>query len=230
MGMLQLGGEADLPREALDADGGAQLRVEHLDGHLAIVLHFFGEKHGGHAAVTELALDHIAAVEAGPQALQGIGHWWCQKIGLTLRSEGYKYTETWTRRPAEPDGPSARLRTRYRELLPAEDLERHGETDHQPCQDDRQLGPDLRQPGTLQHVGPESIVHGGERQCLDEWLQRVGEVGGGEEHAGKDPHREHGEVHDSRSPLNGLWPGTDQQPQAAEAERPRQADQRERPQ
>ena len=57
----------DLAQEALAAEGGRQLRPEHLDGDLAVVLQVVGEVDHGHAAAPELALE---AVLAGKGVLQ----------------------------------------------------------------------------------------------------------------------------------------------------------------
>ena len=71
--MLQRRGELDLLQEPLAADHRAELRVQHLDRHLAPVLQVLGEVDGGHAALAELALEAIALGEGGGEAVE-IGH------------------------------------------------------------------------------------------------------------------------------------------------------------
>ncbi len=58
--MLEIGGELDLREEALGAQHRGELRVEHLDGHLAVVPDVLGEIHRGHAARAQLPLDPVA--------------------------------------------------------------------------------------------------------------------------------------------------------------------------
>ncbi len=74
VGMLELGGDADLAQEALGPDGGRQLRLEHLDGHHALVLGVAGEIDEGHPALTQQALNVVMAGEGFPQSFQLIGH------------------------------------------------------------------------------------------------------------------------------------------------------------
>jgi hypothetical protein len=54
MGVMELGGEADLVEKALPAEDGRQLGAEHLDGDFALVLEVVGEVDRGHAAPTDL--------------------------------------------------------------------------------------------------------------------------------------------------------------------------------
>ena len=68
--MGEPGDSLDLAQEALGADGCGDLGVEHLDGHLAVVLEVVGEEHGGHAAATDLALDSVAIRQSVLQMLQ----------------------------------------------------------------------------------------------------------------------------------------------------------------
>ena len=58
--MLQLGGGLDLGEEALGAEHGRELGVQHLDGDLAVVLEVLREIDRRHAARAELALDRVA--------------------------------------------------------------------------------------------------------------------------------------------------------------------------
>ena len=64
--------DADLPQEALTGERLRELRLEHLDGHVAVVLEVVREVHGGHAALAELALHAVAAVERGSQATRAV--------------------------------------------------------------------------------------------------------------------------------------------------------------
>ena len=81
--MLQPGGGADLGEEALGAEGGAEVGMQHLDGDVAIVLEVVREVDRGHAASAEFALDGIA-VGQGLLKPDGCGHaeglgkdaWW----------------------------------------------------------------------------------------------------------------------------------------------------------
>ena len=61
--MLEPGGDADLAREAVRAEGRGELGAEHLDGDLAVVLQVVGQVDGGHAALAELALDPVGGAE-----------------------------------------------------------------------------------------------------------------------------------------------------------------------
>ena len=53
----------DLGEESLAAEHGAELRLEHFDGDVAVVLHVVREVDGRHAAGAELSLDAIAVGE-----------------------------------------------------------------------------------------------------------------------------------------------------------------------
>ena len=72
--MLKLRCRLDLGQEALGTDDCRQLRLEDLEGHLAFVLDVLGQVDRGHAALTELTLDHVAAVEGCVETGDGIGH------------------------------------------------------------------------------------------------------------------------------------------------------------
>ena len=58
--MLEPGGEPDLALEALGAERGGQLGVEHLERDRAVVLEVLGQVDRGHAAAPELALERVA--------------------------------------------------------------------------------------------------------------------------------------------------------------------------
>ncbi len=53
---------------------GRQLGVQHLDGHVPVVLEIGGEVDRGHAAATQFALDGVAFLERGLQAGESVGH------------------------------------------------------------------------------------------------------------------------------------------------------------
>jgi hypothetical protein len=53
--------DVDLAQEPLRAQRRRQLRRQHLQRHLAVVFPVRGEVHGGHAALSELPLDGVAA-------------------------------------------------------------------------------------------------------------------------------------------------------------------------
>ena len=57
--MGERGGEVDLAQEPLAAERLGEVRVEDLDGDVAVVLEVAGEVDGRHAAGAELALDAI---------------------------------------------------------------------------------------------------------------------------------------------------------------------------
>jgi hypothetical protein len=60
VGVLELGGEADLPEEALGAEDGRKVGPEHLHRNLPVMLEVTSEVHRGHATMTELSLDAVA--------------------------------------------------------------------------------------------------------------------------------------------------------------------------
>src|SRR6185312_12040388 len=63
VGMLQVGGEADLSLEPFRSKCRRKVRVEHLERHQAVVLEVTSEEYGGHAPATELALEYVAAAQ-----------------------------------------------------------------------------------------------------------------------------------------------------------------------
>jgi hypothetical protein len=68
VGMLQAGGGLDLAEEPVHADDSAQLRMQDLDGDLAVVLQVLGEIHGGHAALTKLAVETVTVAQRRGEA------------------------------------------------------------------------------------------------------------------------------------------------------------------
>ena len=63
--MIQLRRDLDLAQKPLGPEQRRQIGAEHLDRHLAVVLHVVGEVHRRHAPTAELALDAVAAGERG---------------------------------------------------------------------------------------------------------------------------------------------------------------------
>ena len=61
--MLEPGGEPDLALEAVGAEGGGELGVQHLQRDRAVVPEVVGQVDGRHAAAAELALDRVAVIQ-----------------------------------------------------------------------------------------------------------------------------------------------------------------------
>jgi hypothetical protein len=66
--VLQVRGGADLREEALRPDYGGQLGLQDLERDLPVVLDVLGQIDRRHAALTELPLDAVLAVQCGFQA------------------------------------------------------------------------------------------------------------------------------------------------------------------
>jgi len=75
VGVLQVGGDFDFLQEPLGPDHGRQLRLQDLERHLSIVLGVVGQIHGGHATLTEFALDDIAVNQGGTEFLCYVLQW-----------------------------------------------------------------------------------------------------------------------------------------------------------
>ena len=73
-GCCSLRRRLDLGEEALAAERGAELRVEHLDGDVAIVLEVVGEIDGRHATRAELPLDAVASGKGGEETVDQVVH------------------------------------------------------------------------------------------------------------------------------------------------------------
>jgi len=73
MGMLQPGGELDLPEEPVGAEHGGQLRVEHLERDRAVVLPVVGQEDRGHATPTQLPLEAVAVGQSSLKLVLQIG-------------------------------------------------------------------------------------------------------------------------------------------------------------
>ena len=72
--MLEPGGGADLSKEALGAERGAQVGVEDLEGDRAVVLEVVREVDPRHTAPAELALEPIAVGESGAKRGRQVRH------------------------------------------------------------------------------------------------------------------------------------------------------------
>ena len=72
--VLQPGGDLDLPEEPVAADGGGELRPQHLYRDFAVVLEVLGQIDRGHAPAAELALQRVAGGQCRLQAFKVVGH------------------------------------------------------------------------------------------------------------------------------------------------------------
>ena len=72
--MLQPRGGADFTQETLTAECRAEVRMQHLDRYITIVLQIVREIHGSHAAGAELAVDAVAVGDCGGQAVHALRH------------------------------------------------------------------------------------------------------------------------------------------------------------
>ncbi len=72
--MLQVRRRLDLGQEPLGSDDRGQLRLQHLERDLPLVLDVIGEVDRGHPALAELALDAVAPLEGRVQLSDGIRH------------------------------------------------------------------------------------------------------------------------------------------------------------
>ena len=70
----EAGGELDLAEEPVGADGGREVGAEDLEGDLAVVAEVLGQEDDGHPALTQLALEIVAAGEAGGELVLQGGH------------------------------------------------------------------------------------------------------------------------------------------------------------
>ena len=64
VGVLEVGGDADLAQEPFGAEHGSELGMQHLECHGAIVLEILRQVDRGHPAASKLTLDGVAAGEA----------------------------------------------------------------------------------------------------------------------------------------------------------------------
>ena len=82
MGVLELGGDADLAEEAVTAQRGGEVGAEDLDRHLSLVADILGDPDRGHPALPEQALEPVASLERRREAAGGIGG----QVGHELKS------------------------------------------------------------------------------------------------------------------------------------------------
>ena len=104
--MAQSRRNLDFAQEAMGSERGGEFRVQDLDRHLAVVLQVFREKHGGHAAATDLRVDPVAIGKRRADLLKQFGHEYpavcAEDTWITTLPEG-KNIESATGR-VEPDG------------------------------------------------------------------------------------------------------------------------------
>jgi hypothetical protein len=72
--VLEVGGDADFPEEAVGADGGGELRPQGLDRDLAAVAQIGREIDRRHAAFAHQPVDLVAVAERGAKLLQDVCH------------------------------------------------------------------------------------------------------------------------------------------------------------
>jgi hypothetical protein len=72
--MLEAGGQHDLAQEALGAQRGRQVRVEHLERDHPVVAEVPGQPDARHAASSKLALDDVAAAQPLGEILLALIH------------------------------------------------------------------------------------------------------------------------------------------------------------
>ena len=84
VGVLQPGGEADLPEEALGAERRGELGVEHLERHRPVVAEVVGEADRGHAAAAELALERVPVLQSRAEGLYRVRH---RSLVMGIRGE-----------------------------------------------------------------------------------------------------------------------------------------------
>jgi len=70
----ELGRDFDLANEPLRAEGGRQLRPQHLHRDFAVVLEILGQIDGGHAAATRFPLDGVAVGKGGRESFGRVSH------------------------------------------------------------------------------------------------------------------------------------------------------------
>ncbi len=72
--MLQPCRDLDLPEKALGAEGGGELRVQHLERHLAAVFEVLRQVDCGHSPAANLPLDRVSIGENGFKPVAKLGH------------------------------------------------------------------------------------------------------------------------------------------------------------
>ena len=84
--VLEPRGELDLALEALDVDGGAGLRRQHLDDDLPAQPGLLGKEDAAHAAAAQLPEEAVGVAEGGLEALLEVGHG--PKRSMAVQTEG----------------------------------------------------------------------------------------------------------------------------------------------
>jgi hypothetical protein len=72
--MIEVRCDLDLAEETIDANRSGQLRPEHLDRDLAIMLEIVSEIDGCHPTSTELTLNRVAVSQRSFQTIKGVSH------------------------------------------------------------------------------------------------------------------------------------------------------------
>ena len=72
--VLEVRGDLDLAEEPLDAEHGAELRIEHLERDVAIVLEVAREIDGRHAAAPDLALENVRGSKGFLELREEVAH------------------------------------------------------------------------------------------------------------------------------------------------------------
>ncbi len=86
--MVQPGGEPDLPEEALGAEHLGEALLQHLERDHPVVPAVAREVDHGHSAVTDLALDRIAAGKGVLQSVEQVKHRVIREVGhVTISSD-----------------------------------------------------------------------------------------------------------------------------------------------
>ena len=74
VGVMQSGGDLDLPEKSLRPQDPRQLGTQHLDGHPPVVLEILGEVDRGHAALAQLALKPVAVGQGRGEPVERGAH------------------------------------------------------------------------------------------------------------------------------------------------------------
>jgi hypothetical protein len=69
--MVEPGGEADLTKKSLRPQRDCQLGMQDLHRHPTVVPQVAPEEHHGHAAASELALEHVPLSQRGHEGVRG---------------------------------------------------------------------------------------------------------------------------------------------------------------
>ena len=86
--MAETGRDPDLAEKSLGTEHRAELGIEHLDGHLAMVPQVVGQVDGGHPASPELTVEGVAVGQPGPQRGLEFGQEGGQAAGRLQKAGG----------------------------------------------------------------------------------------------------------------------------------------------